>query len=285
MRQHGFYTAHIPNIHFHYYKNTAISYHKPLVLLHGIRLGGIETWEPIVQQLQGWSDILVPDLPGAGALNPLNKTDHDFDLAILLQALKNLIDLQKWESFDLVGYSYGGFLSMMLAPLCRPNIAHHFLIESALLIDTVDNLSLAGDGLNNIAELMKSNPVAGNQYFSTLVSNNSSRNFSLKANIRPIHNPLGFANLLKILTEIYKAPKDEIWTVINAQPPVTTLLCEPTHEARYNMLTAIRKYHPWNIFYIRNANHGVVFSNPDIIAKALNSWNEIKNSTLQDIYL
>lgn len=271
IRQHGFYKAHIDQLHFHTYK-CETEENKKLLMLHGIRLGGIETWNSVIPELKGWNEILVPDLPGAGALNPLNQTDHDFDLEILLQSIINLIEQHRWKNFDIVSLSYGGFLSMMLAQHLKDRIKRQFIIESALLINTVEKLHLAADSLNNIAELMKTSPALGNEYFSKLVSNEQSQ-FSIKANTRPIHNPLGFANLLRILTKIYCASEKEIWSIIDAQKNVTTLLTEPASIEKKNMLAAITKRQAWNVVTVENSDHSIVFREPLRIANILNHWN------------
>jgi pimeloyl-ACP methyl ester carboxylesterase len=269
------YTSFIPGLHYHIYKNSNNSSGEKLLLLHGSRLGGLETWDAIVRELRGWSEILVPDLPGVGALNPLNKTDHDFDLAALLQALVDLLDLCRWSNFAVLGYSFGGFLSMVLAQHLGTRILRHFNIESALLSDTVENLPVIGERLNSIAELMNSNPTFGNQRFSELVSSSNKRRFALKSNTRPIPNPLGFANLIKIMTKVYFSP-EVVWSIINAQKSITTLLTMPATEGKLNMLACIQKIHPWKVATIENVDHSVVFNNPKAVAKKINEWFAIE---------
>lgn len=273
-RQKGLYSAHIEGMHFHLYKNQGEISKGPLLLLHGIRLGGIQTWEPIIKQLKGWSEILVPDLPGVGLLNPHNKTDHDFDLKILVHSLSHLVEQHGWSTFDIAGYSYGGFLSMLLASHLDHKITRHFIIESALLVDGVDRLHLAGTNLNNIANLMQTDPDLGNEYFSELVSNKNTRQFQIASNRRPIYNYLGFANLIKLLTSVYQAPIESLWSIIKDQKSVTMLLAAPLSTEKQNMLMDISRYVNWNTLFLDNSDHSLVFTAPDRIANFLNEqWN------------
>lgn len=268
-RSHNTYTSYVPELHYHIYKNKNNCDDSKLLLLHGIRLAGLETWDGVVQRLDGWSEILVPDLPGVGTLNPMNKTTHDFNLDILLESLVALIEKHRWSSFDICGLSYGGFLSMMLAKYFPQKISHHFIIESALLVTTPERLPRAGKNMQEIMNLVKEDVDLANQKFSELVSG-PKRRFSLKASIRPIHNALGFTNLLNILVDVYLS--GEIWSIIDAQKSVTALITEYAPGETWDMIECIRKRYPWEIVTIDNADHSVVFTNKPLIANILNQW-------------
>ncbi len=270
IRTHGFYSAHIPAMNYHHYKKNFANNERKLLLLHGIRLGGLLTWEPVIRNFNEWSDILLPDLPGAGSLNPMNKTIYDFDLEVLLEAIINLIEQLDWQQFDLAGYSFGGFLSMMLAQRLKNRVSRHFILESALLIDLPENLPTSTAGLNPIAELMQTNPARGNQSFSETVYGKNVRPVSLAFKPIPNPNPLGFGNLLKILISIYNY--DDIWSIINAQNNVTMLVTEPAFEPRKNIIDVVLKKYPWKIVTMHNVDHSVIFTNPNEVAVHLKEW-------------
>lgn len=265
-KEHGMYAT---TFHFHRYHNKQADHEGKLLLLHGIRLGGIETWEPIVEKLTGWSEILVPDLPCSGSLNPPNTTSHDFTLQQLLDPIVELIAQHQWKSFDLVGYSYGGFLSLFLARMLSNHVQNHVIIESALLVDAIENLHCAGKGLMQIAELMHYDPERGNQRFSENVYRRATRQFALVANTLKTANPLGFANLVQLLNQVYKQPVEALWELLEAQKNMTMLMTKPLSIEKSNMLDSITQRCPWKIDYIDNADHSVLFSEPHRIAKTL----------------
>ena len=271
-RQQGTYTAHIEGMNYHLYKNRNPDAKGRLLMLHGIRLGGIETWESIIRQLNQWSEILVPDLPGVGLLNPMNQTDHDFSLDDLVRSISQLIKQHDWDQFDMVGYSFGGFLSMFLAQHLNNKIVHHCVIESALLVDAIESLPSAVNNLNHIAALMQSNPEQGNECFSELVSNNNARKFAITSNRRPIHNPLGFANLIRIIASAFSEPVAYIWSTINEQKNMTMILSTPLSTKKTKMLASIGKEQDWNILFMDKTDHSIVFTDADRVACLLNQW-------------
>jgi pimeloyl-ACP methyl ester carboxylesterase len=267
---HETYESYHQKLHYHLYKFDNSYSDRKLIMLHGIRLGGLETFHPVTKNLNQWSEVLVPDLQGAGSLNPMNKTDHDFDLEMMLQSLTDLIDLHGWTDIDLLGYSYGGFLSKMLAMKLEKRILRHLIIESALLIDAVENLPAVGMRLTEIAELMHTNPDLGNQQFSELVSDPKQRRISLRLNTRPVHNPLGFANLLKIISKVYC--DGDIWSIIEAQKSVTNFLSIPISAEKQNLLASIRKRREWKVINIDVPDHSFVFTHPELVANKINQW-------------
>ncbi len=271
-RQHGLWYH--DKMHFHHYQD-ATQPKRCLLMLHGIRLGGVETWEPIIRYLSGWSDILVPEIPGVGALNPQNQTDHDFDLDMLLEGLTQLVQQHHWTQFDIMGYSYGGFLSLMLTQRLRHCVVHQIIFESALLVDKIENLHSSGSGLNKVADVMRTDAVTGNQHFSDMVfAKKPPRQFSLTTQKLKVYNPLGFANLISILTKIYLLPVSELWKIVDEQSQVTLLMTLPLAVEKKNMLQSIQPRCDWRVIYIDNADHAELLVNPERMAKLLISLHE-----------
>lgn len=266
-RQHGWW--HDNKMHFHLYRDPQQPY-RCLLLLHGIRLGGVETWEPIIRDLTEWSDILVPEIPGVGALNPLNESDHDIDLETLLTSLIALIERHKWVEFDVFGYSYGGFLSMMLGNRLKNRIKNSIVFESALLADEVENLHQAGTGLLRIANIMRTDAIKGNESFSEIVfAKKSPRQFPISTQKLKVYNPLGFVNLISILNEIYLLPVPELWKIIENQPRLILLMTLPLATEKIKMLRCFQERCSWKVIYLENADHATVLTNPTCITDFL----------------
>ena len=272
-RFHKTLDSNLGELHYHHYENTTCKNKKKLLLLHGSRLAGLETWEKIIGGLDGWSEILVPDLLGVGYLNPLNISCRDFDLNSLLAYVVDLITLHQWASFDIASYSFGGVLSTFLANKLCNQVKKQLLIESALLIATPDQVSAAAHKMNGIANMMSLDPERGNLEFSKLVSKNkNTRSFSITANTRPIYNPLGFANLLYVLSEILLT--QDVWSLLSKQKFVSALITERATDEAKGALTEMERLNSWHIYRVTNADHSMVFFQQERISTILNEWGE-----------
>ena len=109
------YTSKLGDLYYHHYTNADNTKKGAcLLLLHGSRLAGLETWDSITKYLDNWSEILVPDLPGVGSLNPLNTSDSDFTLDFIINYLTSIINSHKWKFYNIASYSFGGLLSPYL---------------------------------------------------------------------------------------------------------------------------------------------------------------------------
>ncbi len=103
--------AELENTRLHY---QVVGEGKPIILLHGffgISDGMMEIFEPIFSGLEGWKRIYL-DSPGNGksdAPDWINSSEQ------VLEVVQQFIDFAIPEqNFLLVGYSYGGYLSMGL---------------------------------------------------------------------------------------------------------------------------------------------------------------------------
>ena len=85
-----------------------------LLLIHGAGVAGRYTWEAMQHFLQGWSEILVPDLRGAGETVSNDGVEHPFSVNDLVSDMTHLVDHLGWHEFDLAGYSLGGLVSLLM---------------------------------------------------------------------------------------------------------------------------------------------------------------------------
>ncbi len=60
------------------YSHPEVSTGRRLLLVHGAGVAGRYTWEVLQHFLTGWSEILVPDLRGAGDTQSLEALEHPF---------------------------------------------------------------------------------------------------------------------------------------------------------------------------------------------------------------
>lgn len=278
---HSTYITPLGELHYHYYTHPSISNSdRKLLLLHGSRLGGLETWNRIAKQLSSWPHILIPELPGVGALNPINQTDSDFTLAEIINALHILLKQHNWNQIDIASYSFGGVVSMFLSQRFPPLVMHQYLIEASLLNANYTHYPVMAVKMMEIANLMCKTPLKGNEKFSQLITPKS-RQFSLKMNTRPINNPLGFANILRILADIFSKNND-VENLLSAQKATSVLITEFARKEAKQMIQHVTKTYGWPVYSVEQADHSLLFLYPDKVANLLESWFDKTNGNPND---
>jgi pimeloyl-ACP methyl ester carboxylesterase len=258
-------------VFFHLYKfNT--DKNRKLLLVPGSRLGGVETWEALTPYLQEWSEIIIVEIRGAGSLNSIDTaySPHStFTRDDLLNDILRIVEKNHWQQFDLISYSFGGYLSMLLKQKYPEIVQNHVLLESALLAETDENLDQLANELEHIAQLVLSDTAAANTLFTKLV-NPHARQFQIKtSDYRPIHNPAGFSNLMMILCDAYR--NSNRWALIKDQGKITSILTEYAPTGAHQMAEQIQKKFPlWKFEYIAQENHSMLFVKPEWTANLLN---------------
>ncbi len=119
-------------VHYRLYRCSALN-DRRLLLLHGGGVDGQVTWEPIINHLLHWSEILVPDLRGTGKTHFPDHQEHPFETSEVVADMGALLDSLNWESFDLGGYSYGGLVAMQLKADRPAAVGKTYLFEPGLL--------------------------------------------------------------------------------------------------------------------------------------------------------
>jgi pimeloyl-ACP methyl ester carboxylesterase len=83
-----------------------------LVLIHGVGAIGTKDFYPVLQALSRTRHVLAVDLPGFGRSNP---EDDDFGPERLVQAVDRVVRACGSKTFDVLGHSSGGALSLLFA--------------------------------------------------------------------------------------------------------------------------------------------------------------------------
>ncbi len=112
-----------------------ISYHVntkgdgfPLVLLHGFT-GDSKTWDPFLQSFGSNRRLIAIDIIGHGQSDS-PKDSKRYEMLSVAKDIKQILDLLKIESTDLLGYSMGGRLALSFA-IQYPLSVRKLVLESA----------------------------------------------------------------------------------------------------------------------------------------------------------
>ncbi|MBW7839458.1 MAG: alpha/beta hydrolase [Chitinophagaceae bacterium] len=105
----------------------------PVVLLHGFGESGA-VWDRQVRELGPHFCLIVPDLPGSGASEPL---DNDFSLDDFADSVKAITDKElPGQKFHLFGHSMGGYTTMAFAEKYEEQLLSFGLVHSSAYPDT-----------------------------------------------------------------------------------------------------------------------------------------------------
>jgi pimeloyl-ACP methyl ester carboxylesterase len=99
----------------------------PLLLLHGWG-GTSRSFAPLLPALASEFSICAPDLPGFGLSSPLPETWGTADYA---EFVVHLLRRLGWDRAHLLGHSYGGRISIVLAAQSPALVDHLVLVDSA----------------------------------------------------------------------------------------------------------------------------------------------------------
>lgn len=263
-------------LHYTHYKGNN-SLREKILFIPGSRLGGIETWEAVIPYLGNYKELIICELRGVGPLSSLHKPDDSFTLQDILDDVYQIISHAAWTTFNLAGYSFGGFIAMlMVQKLGKPTIPKHILIEPAILADVDENMQSLAAQLDLIASLMGTDLEEGNKLFSALVAPKR-REFPLfstssKGNYqRHIYDPIGFVNLMRILSAAYR--EIDRWELIANQINGIYVLTEYSPPGTIEMMKQIKAQYPdCHIEFIHKAGHELIFSNPTKISEIINQF-------------
>lgn len=284
--EHGFIRLQNLHIAFRKYRFPASDLTSPadapprkLLCLHGAGVAGDYTYGYIAPFLKQWSEVLVPDLRGMGETVFLDECEHAFDVEDLVDDVEQLLSSQNWDEFDVIGYSLGGLVSMMLKQRLKDRVKQTCLVEPALL----DNFSL--DETRNfrrqyrtLAKGLKDGMGVRESViaFLDLVSPNRSRQ-ERSENIvigRLSHRPLGFANALEAVS--LAAERLDRDALIQDQENVISLVGGNSYEAMKLFHSHIASTRPdWRYLEVPGADHSLPFQKPKRLISLLNALPKI----------
>ena len=261
-------------IHFHIYRNPQAPVRR-LVMLHGGGVAGKFTWESIIVHLNAWSEILVPDLRGAGDTHYPGQTEHPFEIEEVAHDLLALVAHLDYTTFDVAGYSFGGLVAMVFKTLLPHAVQNTFLLEPALLATRNQAEQIAiRERMLEAALYLKSPRTLdqGLQMFLDAVSPNRSRGSPTEEIVksRLAHRAVGLACAVESVSHAAKRLNRE--TLLAAQSNVCVFIGGRSHPEIYRMCEEIAASRAdWRCHLIQGTDHALPFQKPLVIAKLMNS--------------
>ena len=108
----------------------------PALLLHGFGGSGSWTWQRAINAVSEDRPVLIPDLLWFGK----SYSSQSPSLQIQADAVQAVLNEEGWTSFDLIGTSYGGFVSLLLSLMLPQRIKKLILIDSPGPVFSVDDV-------------------------------------------------------------------------------------------------------------------------------------------------
>lgn len=257
------------------------SSNKKLLLLHGAGVAGELTWTYIINYLQGWDEILVPDLLGMGDSYLDAEDSRAFTVEDICNTLFSVLRHLQWTDFDLVGYSLGGLVALELNREAHPDftVGRLCLIEPALFNNESLQDALAfRRAFTPITASIKSDTSNPQHFidFLDLVSPKRLRNerVDLLAIRRLQKRPLGFANALAAVSK-YAENLDEqkFQCLMKPIPSGVGVVGGLSDVGLLHAQEKIKQVQPnWHIETIPNVDHSLVYARPRVIAHLLDDY-------------
>jgi len=250
-----------------------------LMLLHGAGVAGELTWTYIINYLEFWDEILVPDLLGMGDSYFDLDDSREFTIEDICNTLFSVLRHLQWTDFDLAGYSLGGLVALELNYEAQPDftIGHLCLIEPALFNDeSLQNALVFRRAFMPIAANIKSDANNPQHFidFLDLVSPKRMRNekVDLLAIRRLQRRPHGFANALSAVSE-YAEKLDEykLLSLMKSIPSGIGIVGGLSDSGLVHAQEKIKQVQPqWHVETIPEVDHSLVYVRPKVIAHLFN---------------
>jgi pimeloyl-ACP methyl ester carboxylesterase len=250
-----------------------------LMLLHGAGVAGELTWTYIINYLESWDEILVPDLLGMGDSYFDIDDSREFTIEDICNTLFSVLRHLQWTDFDLAGYSLGGLVALELNHEAQPdfNIEHLCLIEPALFNDeSLQNALVFRRAFMPIAANIKSDANNPQHFieFLDLVSPKRMRNekVDLLAIRRLQRRPHGFANALAAVSKYAnKLDEHKLFSLMKSIPSGIGIVGGLSDSGLVHAQEKIKQVQPqWHVETIPEVDHSLVYVRPRVIAHLFN---------------
>ena len=246
-----------------------------LVLLHGAGVAGALTFGGMLPALTQASEVLVPDLYGAGETFFKGSQEAAFSVTELVGHLTQLLGDLKWTEFDLAGYSFGGLVAMKLAQTGKFSIPATALVEPALMErddwqETLHRRRLYTQATQPLKT--ESSPEAGVSAFLDLVSPHRSRHPRVERRVvsRLAHRPVGLAHALEAVAR--EAETLDRQALIASQSNVLSVVGGKTPEPAHALHRQLATRHDWHYHCVPGCDHALPYQKPAVIAELLNGF-------------
>lgn len=260
-------------IAYRIYSHPKVSTGRRLVLIHGAGVAGRYTWEGLQHFLTGWSEILVPDLRGAGDTQSLDALEHPFLVEELVADIQALLSHLNWTRFDLGGYSLGGLLSLMLKQNLRDQVEKQYLLESAALdrLDWQETVNVRQQFAAAAQVLHQQDATNGIKHFLDTISPNRRVSEQVeKLTIQRLgERAKGFAHSLEAVNAAIKQLDRE--KLLAAQGDVSSFIGSLSVDPMHELHRCLTEQMPnWHYFMIPGTDHSLPYQKPRQIAQLMN---------------
>ena len=254
------------------------------LMLHGAGVAGELTYGPMLEYLNHWRWILIPDLNGMGSSFFHKQREAPLSIDQLSEEVAQLLAHLSWHEFDVIGYSLGGLVALHLnAELRRTQgVTHRLaLMEPASLErECVDTLAEVRQRYRVASETIREtgDVELGIAHFMDGVAPNRRKHPVAEATTqsRLAHRPIGFSYALDAVTDWVERVSQNVSLrdeMLAQADQVFLLSGELSHDllrAHYDELA--KKREGWLHKSVTGCDHSLPFQKPRQIAKYLSQW-------------
>jgi len=286
----GRYQVQLRTRQAHGYHHVMHHWHDPaglgvLICLHGVGVAAELTWEAMAEGLQGYRDVYCPDLRGMGRSYPLDDRETAFTAVQVAQDVRDWLDALRVTDYDLVGYSFGGLIALLLHSI-GPRAARLALIESALLerADLHVLRTLRGQYAVVTDRLLAGgDPTDGVVAFLDLVAPNRSRHPRVERITvqRLAGRPAGFAYALRAVNQAaWDLDRDAL---LGAAPTTLSVLGGKSRPEAHALHLALASARPdWSVAVIPGVDHALPYQKPRQVADCIMKFFRTTGSMTPD---
>lgn len=260
------------------------------VMLHGAGVAGELTFAPLLEHLNYWRWVLVPDLNGMGQSRFNDAKEAPVSIASLTDDVLALLAHLAWSKVDLVGYSLGGLVALHVnqrRATEKGNTARMMLLEPASLErECVDTLAKVRQRYRQAANTIREtgDVELGIAHFMDGVSPNRRKHPATEevTQSRLAHRPIGFSYALDAVSD---------WAQdVSRQPELRTQLLTPasqvllmsgglSHELLRKHYDQLADQRPgWTHIEVPGCDHSLPFQKPRQIARHIEQWLSTENN-------
>jgi pimeloyl-ACP methyl ester carboxylesterase len=246
---------------------------KDLLLLHGAGVASELTWYPLVASFQCYRRVFAVDLRGMGRSHAPDWVDRPLQLAQLADDLDSVAFEFAIETVDLVGYSFGGLVSLLWNARHPNRVRRMALIEPALLErESLTELRQVRAGYADaVAALLDgSDPTEGVRKFLDLIAPARSRHPRVERMTiqRLASRPLGLAYALQAVNEA--AWHLDRMALLDQMPPTLSVIGGKSPEAAHALHRRLADTREeWGYEVIAGVDHALPYQKPDALARCL----------------
>ena len=244
-----------------------------LVLLHGAGVASEATWYPMLATFQSYRRVICPDLRGMGQSHAIDFEDRSITANVVADDVDAILDELSVRRCQMVGYSFGGLIALMVNVRNPGVIDDLVLLEPALLerssleaLRELRSLYLVA----SVSLLTEDDPIIGVTQFLDLIAPNRSTHPRVEHMTvqRLASRPKGLAYSLM-------AVNDAVWNIdrmelIDQAPRTLSLVGSKTVDdahAFHQILAASKE--KWFYQSVPGVDHALPYQKPGVCAELI----------------